>query len=384
MRWPRAVYIHVPFCLRRCGYCDFTLVARRDQLIPAWLDGMRRELQQHRNAVGQRLPISTLFIGGGTPTHLQLQQLQELLLLLREHFEWTADAEISIEANPDGLDDARLDLLTTLGVNRISLGVQSFDDGILKVLERTHTAATAADAIMRAAQRFPAVSLDLIFGVPGQSSESWQSTLQQAAEFPLTHISTYGLTLEQGTSFYRRERRGELLRAPEELEREMYLYGIEFLQRQGFEHYEVSNFARDSFRCRHNLVYWNADEYFAFGPGAASYVHGIRRTNCRSVVRWLKSWADGVACIEESQQLDAHQRACEAMMLALRLREGFHAGSIEARFEINLYELAGTTLSRLLKSGLLEQEGQQIRLTQEGLLLADTVASELLNPEAGK
>lgn len=383
MQWPQAVYVHVPFCLRRCGYCDFTLVARRDQLIPAWLDGMRRELQQHRELVGRKLPISTLFLGGGTPTHLQVQQLQELLLLLREHFHWTADAEVSIEANPDGLDDHRLDVLAELGVNRISLGVQSFDDAVLKVLERTHTAAIASDAIRRAAQRFPNISLDLIFGVPGQNAESWYGTLQQAAGFPLTHISTYGLTLEQGTSFHRRERRGELHRAPEELEREMYLSGIEFLQQHGFEHYEVSNFARDSFRCRHNLVYWNADEYFAFGPGAASYIHGVRRTNCRSVVRWLKSWDDGVPCVEDTEQLDAEQRACEAMMLGLRLRRGFSSADIESRFEINLHELAGATLVRLTRSGLLEQQGSQIRLTREGLLLADTVASELLNPEAG-
>ena len=383
MTWPEAVYIHVPFCFRRCGYCDFTLVADRDQLIPRWFDCLGRELQVHREQAGMRLPVSTVFFGGGTPTHLDAGQLHRLLELIRSHFEWSDAAEISMEANPEALDEERLEALQRGGVNRISLGVQSFDDTVLKVLERAHTADVAEDAVRRVAARFPAVSLDLIFGVPEQSSVSWEQTLRRAVSLPVQHVSAYGLTWEQGTSFFRREQQGRMMRATEELEREMFLQGIEVLQQAGFEHYEVSNYARRGFRCRHNLVYWHAKEYLAFGPGAARYVRGIRSTNCRSVLRWLNSWESDQACLEETETLGHADRVSDALMLALRLREGFRVRDFEDRFSIQLQQFAGGTVRRLRDQGLLELVEGTLRLTLDGLLLADTVAAEMLNPEAG-
>jgi oxygen-independent coproporphyrinogen-3 oxidase len=375
---PSAVYIHVPFCLHHCGYCDFTLVANRDHLIPNYLEQLSKEFAYHcRDFVGPRT-VDTMFLGGGTPTHLSPAHLQQLMELIHHWFRLAPGGEFSIEANPDGLCDERLTLLRENGVNRLSLGVQSFDDDVLKTLERQHSAAEALETVRRASDIVANVSLDLIFGVPGQSAESWRQTLSVVTTLPVRHVSTYGLTYEQGTPFFRRERSGGLRRLPDELEREMYLDGIDVLTGQGFQHYEVSNFARPGFECRHNQVYWNADEYFAFGPGAARYINGIRTTNCRSVVRWLNSWKSGSPCVEESEQLIHEDKARESIMLALRMIRGLHVPSFEARFLLSLEELAADAVKKHISTGLLERQGDYLRLTQDGLLIADSVVTDFL------
>jgi len=378
IQWPRAVYLHVPFCLHHCGYCDFTLVARRDHLIPQWFDCLQRELEQHRRESGARLPVDSIFIGGGTPTHLSVLQLQQLAELIAGHFELQSGGEYSMEANPDGLEAEKLRVLHEAGVNRLSLGVQSFDDDVLKLLERTHRADAAAEVVCEAASILPAVSLDLMFGVPGQSEASWQRTVERAVSLPVVHVSTYGLTWEQGTPFFRRQRSGELQRVEEELERSQYLRAIQQLTGAGFEHYEVSNFARPGWQCRHNLVYWRAEEYLAFGPGAARYVGGVRSTSCRSVVKWLRSWSEGRACVEEEERCEPEQRAREAIMLGLRLRRGFDVAEFESRFGVTLRQLAGGALDQGLRRGQLELADGQLRLTETGLLLADSVTAEFL------
>jgi oxygen-independent coproporphyrinogen-3 oxidase len=374
----RAVYVHVPFCLHHCGYCDFALVANRDHLIPQYLQALDNELQAHRRIMGEVVEVDTIFVGGGTPTHLSPDALRALFALVRGHFRPTENAEISVEANPDGLDTERLDVLTENGVNRLSLGVQSFDDLVLRTLERTHTGAQAIETVRRSQKWIPNVSLDLIFGVPGQTAVSWQQTLEVATSLPVRHISTYGLTFEKDTPFFRREQHGQLRRTPDELERQMYLDAITKLTASGLRHYEVSNFAQLNFECRHNMVYWNADEYFAFGPGAASYLDGIRRTSVRSVVRWLKAWQQGESAVEESEELTNEEKAREAIMLALRMRNGLNLPAFEQRFGLHFAELAGAALEQHRDDGFLTQQGDFISLTTEGLLIADTIISDFL------
>lgn len=375
---PKAVYVHVPFCLHHCGYCDFTVVANRDQLIPEYLRQLTNEFQHHCLESAGPVSVETIFLGGGTPTHLSPRDLQALLELIRRYFRLAPAGEFSIEANPDGLCTERLAVMREYGINRLSLGVQSFDDDVLKTLERQHSASEAAETVRRVCDVIPNVSLDLIFGVPGQTADSWEKTISMLTSLPVRHVSTYGLTYEQGTPFFRRERTGSLRRLPDEMEREMYLEGIETLTRHGFEHYEVSNFALPGFQCRHNQVYWNADEYFAFGPGAARYVNGVRTTNCRSVVRWLNSWKSGVPCEEDTEQLGPEDKAREAIMLALRMIRGLHVPSFEARFEVSLIGLAASAIEQHLASRLLEWNGDYLRLTREGLLIADSVIADFL------
>ena len=374
----RAVYLHVPFCLHRCGYCDFALVANRDHLIPQYLQALDNELQAHRRIVGDVVEVDTIFVGGGTPTHLSPDTLRTLFALIQRHFCPTANAEISVEANPDGLDAERLDVLQENGVNRLSLGVQSFDNAVLKTLERTHTGAQAIETVRRCQQGISNVSLDLIFGVPGQTAVSWRQTLEVATSLPVRHISTYGLTFEKDTPFFRREQHGQLKRAPDELERQMYLDAISHLTDAGLRHYEVSNFAQPDFECRHNMVYWNADEYFAFGPGAASYLDGVRRTNTRSVVRWLKAWQQSESAVEDSEELTNAEKAREAVMLALRMRQGLHVPAFEKRFGLRFAELAGAALQQHLDGGFLTQQADYVSLTTEGLLIADSIISDFL------
>ena len=373
-REPRAVYFHVPFCLHRCGYCDFTLVARRDDLIPSYLQALENELTR----LNRSYDVDTVFVGGGTPTHLSVEQLLQLGELIRKHFSLADGGEFSIEANPDGLDEGRLSALRDIGVNRVSLGVQSFDNEVLKTLERQHSAAEAEVVVERVQRFFPSVSLDLIFGVPGQNIDSWRATLTRAVRLPLKHISTYGLTFEKGTDFFQRRKSGGLIPIDDDLERTMYAEAIERLADSGFTHYEISNFARDDSRCRHNEVYWAADEYFAFGPGAARYVDGVRSTNARNVNRWITSWLNNEPALQDHETLNPKDKAREAIFLGLRLVDGFSLSQFQQRFGFSVAELSPECLQQNIDSGNLEVVGDHLRLTDQGRFIADTVISDFL------
>ena len=371
---PRAAYIHVPFCLHRCGYCDFTLVAKRDHLIPQYLHALANELA----TLDASFEVDTIFVGGGTPTHLDLNQLEQLFRLICQHFHLTSDGEFSVEANPDGLGDDKLALLVANGVNRISLGVQSFDEHCLRTLERQHSPEEAIDTVRRCADVIPNVSLDLIFAVPDQTDAIWRRSLEVATSLPARHISTYGLTYEQGTAFFRRISRGQLQRIPEETERTQYLMSIDHLTTSGFRHYEVSNFAQPGYECRHNQTYWSGNPYFAFGPGAARYVDGVRSTNSRSVPKWMNSWHGCQPCLEDTETLSQEEKAREAIMLSLRMTAGLDMAAFQTRFGCTVESLEPAALQRHVDSGLLEIEGGRLRLTLNGLLLADSVVSDFL------
>jgi oxygen-independent coproporphyrinogen-3 oxidase len=371
---PKAAYVHVPFCAHRCGYCDFTLVAGRDELIEPYLRALALELQ----ALHEPRQIDTLFLGGGTPTHLPLEQLARLLTLLDEWFVRSPGCEFSIEANPIDLDAALLDLLVERGVNRISLGVQSFDNSVLETLERDHRACVAEAAIARAQHRVGNVAIDLIFGVPGQSFESWRSTLAAGLALRPEHISTYGLTFEKGTSFWGRRQKGGLRALDEEAERAMFAMAIETLSAAGYLHYEVSNFARPGCECRHNQTYWAALPYWGFGPGAARYVNGRRETNHRSVTTWLKRTLAGQPALQEAEELAPVERAREALVLGLRRTAGVCEREFLCTTGFDLEQLAGPRIERLVGQGLLERASNAVRLSREGLFLADRVFAELL------
>lgn len=377
-RAPRAAYIHVPFCIHRCGYCDFTLVAGRDELIPAYLMALAAELQ----AAGGPYEVDTLFIGGGTPSQLSTNQLTQLLALIRHHLPLAAGGECSLEANPDGLSWHKLQAIADGGVNRLSLGVQSFDSDTLTALERQHTPEEAVAVIERAARLIENISLDLIFGVPGQQQATWDATLQTAiqltGQFPLQHVSTYGLTFEKGTDFFRRQQSGDLLAVPEERERQMYATAMRLLPQAGLPQYEISSFAADGRECRHNHVYWDAQEYFAFGPGAARYVNGVRSTNARSVTRWLKAWSQGQPALQDSEQLTEEHRWREAVFLGLRRMAGIDLQAFEARFGTQPAEFAPQAFAANIEHGLLEVVDGRMRLTPAGRFVADSVVQDFL------
>ena len=371
---PKAAYIHVPFCAHRCGYCDFTLVAGRGDLIEDYLRGLEIELSVLKSEV----TIDTLFFGGGTPTHLSAEQLQRLTELVLRQFPLSDGYEFSVEANPAGLDDAKIDVLAGAGVNRVSLGIQSFDAAILEILERDHRRDDIYSAVERVRRRIDNVSLDLIFGVPGQSLSLWEETLHEAVNLQPQHISTYGLTFEKGTSFWTRRLKGDLLPAGEELERAMYAAAMDELAAAGYEQYEISNFARPGFLCRHNEVYWRGLPYFGFGPGAARY-DGLRReTNHRSVTTWLKRVFAGESAVGDIDELSAEDRARELLILLLRRCEGGAKDEFRQRTGFDVHQLADQSIALFCRDGILEETDTHLRLTTAGRFVADTVFVDLL------
>jgi oxygen-independent coproporphyrinogen-3 oxidase len=401
---PRSAYLHVPFCRHHCGYCNFTVIAGRDDLADRNLDALAAELA----LLDTPREVETIFIGGGTPTHLTMPQLERLLGLVNQWFPVCdhgarprgartgqlprpADArpqvhdrssvgaspvvaEFSVEANPrDALDIEKLRLLRRGGVTRISLGAQSFDANKLKILERDHDAAVIRQAVANARAEGFAVALDLIFGTPGETLAGWHSDLDQAIALGPEHISTYGLTYEKGTTFWGRLTRGELQQADEEIERAMYELAIDTLTAAGFEHYEVSNFARPGHRCRHNEAYWLGREYFAAGPGAARYVAGRRETNHRSTTAWMNRVLSGQSPVADSETLTDLDRARERLVFGLRRLEGIDLVEFAERFGIGIDALAGDAIDRFVEQGLLQRDARCLRLTRSGLLISDAL-----------
>ncbi len=366
---PRAAYLHVPFCAHRCGYCDFTLLAGRDDLAGEYLRAMELELRQ----LERPREVDTLFFGGGTPTHLAEDDLARLLDLAREWFRLTPDCEFSVEANPAGLTDEKLRLMADAGVNRVSLGVQSFDEGLLKLLERDHREAEILDAVSRLQERFENVSLDLIFALPGQTLAHWRETLRRAIELQPTHLSSYGLTFEKGTAFWSRREKGAIQQLPDGLERDMYAAAMDDLAAAGYEQYEISNFARPGYCCRHNQTYWRALPYFGFGPGAARYINGRRESNHRSTTTWIKRVLAGQSGVAMSEELAPEHRAREAIVLGLRQLDGIRRDEFQTLTGFDLDALVGETIAQEVAAGRIEDFGDGIRITHEGRFFADPV-----------
>jgi len=371
---PRAAYIHVPFCAHRCGYCDFTVIARRDDLAGDYLRALEREL----SSLGQPRAVDTLFIGGGTPTHLSAQDLETLLAIVNRWLPLAPDAEFSVEANPAGFTTETVGILHKQGVNRVSLGVQSFSTPLLRTLERDHDADTIQTAAAALRGQIDNFGFDLIYAVPGQTLADWRESLDRAVALEPAHISTYGLTYEKGTAFWTRRSQRSLSPVADALEAEMYAAAVDGLPQRGFVQYELSNFARPGRESRHNAVYWQGLPYYGFGPGAASYVGGTRCTNHRSVTTWLKRVLAGESGVGDSETLTPENRAREALWLGLRRVGGIDRNSFAARFEINLDALAGSELPRLIAAGWIDDDGRSIRLTRAGRFMADTVAASFL------
>jgi oxygen-independent coproporphyrinogen-3 oxidase len=364
----------VPFCRHRCGYCNFTLITGRDDLIGDYLRAIETELA----VFGTPREVDTLYFGGGTPTYLGLDQFNQLAeIVLRWHpvadeYEWT------VEANPADIDDARIEALAALGVNRLSLGGQSFRLEKLRLLERDHGAADIARAVELALRNNMHVSLDLIFAAPGESLDQWAADVDRAIALAPNHVSTYGLTFEQGTEFWNRRRRGELLQADESLELEMYALGIDLLTAAGFEHYEVSNFARPAGRSRHNETYWSGAGYHAAGPGACRYVNGVRETNHRSTTTYIKRVLAGKSPVADREQLSPEARARELLVFGLRRLEGVARREFAARTGYEIDDLIDKQLQKFVALGKLADDGERIQLTREGLFVSDAMWPEML------
>ena len=371
---PRAAYVHVPFCRHRCGYCNFTLVAGRSDLIGDYLRAIELEL---RLLDGPR-EVDTLYFGGGTPTFLPLDDLRRLAECVLASHPLAADYEWTVEANPADINEKMIATLADLGVTRLSLGGQSFRHEMLRILERDHEPDDVVQAVRLAHNAGLQVALDLIFAKPGETLAQWQAELDTALSLGADHISTYGLTFERGTAFWIRRLTGELVEASEELQREMYSAAIERLIASGLEHYEVSNFARPGRRSRHNETYWSGASYFAVGPGAARYVDGVRETNHRSTTTYLKRVLAGESPVAERERLDSEVRARELLVFGLRRLEGVRRGEFAVRSGFEIDQLITRPLVKFVSLGLLADDGHRVRLTRDGLYVSDALWPEML------
>jgi oxygen-independent coproporphyrinogen III oxidase len=373
--WPRSAYVHVPFCAHKCGYCDFASLAGAEALADRYLAALGREMA----LMGAPQEVDTIFIGGGTPTRLGARQLGRLLADVRRWYPLAPGGEWTVEANPDTLDAEKADVLAAGGVNRVSLGAQSFHPELLRALERDH----APDAVPRALDlirpRFDRWSFDLIFGVPGSTLRQWEEDLDAALALGPSHLSCYGLVYEKGTPLWKAWSAGRVRAVDEETERAMYAHTMDRLADAGLAMYEVSNYARPGHECRHNLVYWANDAYFGVGLGAARYVDGVRSTNTRDLPAYLRRLESGQPAPGPTETLDPEGRARETAVLMLRRTSlGLDRADFLARTGFDLDALAGPALARHVGGGLLEDDGRRVRLTREGLFLADGVLCDLL------
>lgn len=373
MNPPESLYIHVPFCRHRCGYCNFTLVAGRDHLIDSYLRAIEKEVARAPAA-----SIKTIFIGGGTPTHLSIEQLSTLLDIFESKFDLSRCEEFSMEGNPMDFDDELVEFLHSKKVNRISLGVQSFQPGKLKLLERDHSKEVILRAVELIKSKIEDFSIDLIIGTAGETQELWHSDLREAIGCRPKHVSTYSLTVEKGTQFWNREQRDQRLKVDDETSAELYETGVDLLQANGFRHYEVSNFAQPGFECRHNINYWNAKGYFGFGPGAARYVDGIRGLNHQSTSQYIRLVLDDQDPTVEKEFIDAEQSARERLIFGLRQIDGIDVAEFQTDTGQKLEDLVGGSLEELLEAGLLAMVGNHLRLTRSGLLVSDSIWPEFL------
>lgn len=384
MRKTLEIYLHIPFCIRKCEYCDFLSAPAGLQTQESYVRALELEMLGRAEEY-QDYQVSTVFIGGGTPSILKPEWIRRLLDTLRCHYQVAADAEITMEANPGTVDVHILTQLHHAGVNRLSLGLQSTWDEELKALGRIHTFQQFLDAYGAAVQAgFTHINVDLMSGLPGQTPDSYGATLRRVAGLapPPEHISAYSLILEEGTPLAERYAAGALELPREETERLLYEQTKEVLHSYGYERYEISNYARNGSVCRHNMGYWTRENYLGFGIGAASLVENVRFQNGKELQRYL---ADPLGQREQVQQLSLTEQMEEYLFLGLRLTAGIAVGDFYDAFHYELEQIYGKVIEKHREEGLLaytdREEGRYLHLTERGLDLANYVMADFLEPQ---
>jgi oxygen-independent coproporphyrinogen III oxidase len=372
--WPRAGYVHVPFCAHHCGYCDFAVTAGQDHLIDLYVEAVAEELAR----LGTPAPVDTLFLGGGTPTYLSPVQLRRLLDSVRRWLPLQPGGEFSVEATPESVTADKVAVLADHGVNRVSLGVQTFRPDLLARLDRVHAADHVGPALECIRRRVENVSLDLIFGVPGQTSADWDADLSAALALAPDHVSTYGLTYEKGTPLWKRRAAGLVRPVREDDELAMYERAIDRLGAAGLAQYEVSNFARPGRRCRHNETYWANDAYFGFGTGAARYVLGRRELNRRDTADYIRRVLAGESPTFQSEELPPAEAARETAAVQLRRTDGIGRGAFRERTGFDFDALTGGRTAAYVAEGLVADDGAAVRLTRRGFCVADALVVKLV------
>lgn len=382
------LYIHIPFCRQKCFYCDFPSFAGREKKIDRYLQALEQEfallrqrLYQKDNArdTERKFAPRTIYIGGGTPTALNAHQLAKLLEIVQKYVTVAKAEEFTVEMNPGTVDREKLLLLQKAGVNRLSVGVQSFDDNCLQKIGRIHTAQEAVDTIELAYNLgFDNISLDLIYGLPQQDKEILTKSVERTWTLPVQHISIYGLQLEEGTAFHRMEVLGKLQLPTDELVEAMHDYIVEKLPEAGYQRYEISNYALPRYESKHNLSYWQDVDYLGLGSGAHSYWQGTRYENPRSIDDYISALEAGRLPANVEEQVDRQAHMEEYCFLGLRTAAGIDKNLFQQKFGVDLFTVYGRTIEKLVAQDLLQHTGKGIALTPLGMKYGNQVFAEFL------
>jgi oxygen-independent coproporphyrinogen III oxidase len=374
-----SVYIHIPFCQQICYYCDFNKFMMDRQPVDQYLEYLEKEIVESlkRNPISD---LKTVFVGGGTPTALTLPQTERLIEIINKHIiKEKKEVEMTFESNPNEISKEKLQILKDGGVNRISFGAQTFDEGLLKKIGRTHSPNEIEEAIQTAKEvGIDNINLDLMYALPGQTMEQFVDSLDKAMELPIQHISAYSLIIEPKTVFYIEMNRGKLKPAPEEDEAAMYDFLMNYLEKKGFHQYEISNFEKNGLESKHNLVYWNNEEYFGFGAGAHGYINGIRYSNAGPLKKYFQLIDDTGVPIVHEHTVTKQEKMEEEMFLGLRKMQGVSERKFQEKFGLNFNEVFPNVIEKLMKDGLVEVNGVFLRLTHKGKLLGNEVFQAFL------
>ncbi|WP_242661303.1 radical SAM family heme chaperone HemW [Alkaliphilus metalliredigens] len=372
------LYIHIPFCEKKCYYCDFTSFSGEKHLIGPYVEALKQEVLLYKEAL-TGYEIKTIFFGGGTPSILSGEAMAELMEWIRRHVEIDTKAEISMEANPGLLSKDKLHRYYDSGINRLSIGLQACQDHLLKSLGRIHT---YGDFIQNLADArgvgFSNINVDMMFALPNQSMNEWKASLTEIIDLGVPHLSTYGLIIEEGTSFNQWVEDKKIKTLDEELELAMFHETIRILKSKGYTHYEISNFSKPEYECRHNQIYWRNRPYLGLGVGAHSYFEKMRFSNTSHIGIYINKINIGEKPLDTQELITRNDEISETMFLGLRLLEGVSINDFTERFQSSVFDVYGDVINKLISQGLLTIKGDRIRLSQRGVDLSNIVFAEML------
>lgn len=369
------LYIHIPFCKRKCYYCDFNSYAGYDYLFDDYIRALLMEIESNST---KDYNVVSVYIGGGTPNLLPPSYIEKILKSVFKNYKILDGCEITIEMNPGLITEEKLKIYKGSGINRVSIGLQAFQNRLLKYIGRIHTIEDFFENYELVKKFFDNINIDLMYALPTQTFKEWQETLKEVVKLQPTHVSTYSLILEPNTSFYRLYEKGQLPIVDEEEELKMYHWGIEFLKEKGYHHYEISNFALPTFECRHNILYWECKNYLGFGAGAHSYMADVRYSNIENIKDYIKSILERKSAVKEKIKLTKQDRMAEFMFLGMRMTKGVCDKDFKKRFGISLFEIYKKVIQKYLKEGLIEIDNECVKLTERGIDVSNVIFEEFL------
>jgi oxygen-independent coproporphyrinogen-3 oxidase len=372
-----AIYIHIPFCEHKCIYCDFYSIITKEN-VTSFLQALKKEINYYADLHSSDRIVTSIFFGGGTPSLMSPHYISEIIELVKKRFKVSTDVEVTLETNPGTVEQTKLNEFNKIGINRLSIGIQSFDENELKFLTRIHDKQTAVDTVINAKDAgFENISIDLIFNLPGQTKKIWMNNLITAVPLPINHISTYSLILERGTILNKMVLDGKVKMHDDDYDADLYETTIDFLTQNGFYQYEVSNFAKDGFECRHNNSYWDYKDYFGFGTSAHSFIDGKRYWNFSSLKKYISEIEKNNFAVAGSEQLSEEQRLNEYVMLALR-SSGINLTEMQKLFGSEWLNEKISYLEKLEKGNFLIKKNGLIKLTKSGYSVCDEIIKNLM------